>query len=92
MDRICAGLESAGVFVDDVCQGHQEEIDIPQQMVEFLSPMREAKLKLKPGKCFIDQQEVEFLGHMLSKDGLKMNARKVEKLVNCVPPKRIALI
>ena len=42
--------------------------------------LREAKLKLSPGKCNLFQLKVGYLDHMiiLSVDGISINLRKIE--------------
>ena len=42
--------------------------------------IKEAGLKLKPAKCHFARQEVEYLGHLLTPEGLKMNKRLVEAI------------
>lgn len=39
-----------------------------------------ANLKLKPSKCCFAQQEVAFLGHVLSSAGLKLDPKNIERV------------
>ena len=51
-----------------------------------LRRIRKANLKLKPSKCHLLQKKVEFLGHIVSKDGILPNPRNIQKLVDWPRP------
>lgn len=40
--------------------------------------LRKANLTLKPLKCSFAKAEVTYLGHIISKDGIKVNSSKIE--------------
>lgn len=68
------------IFVDDCLIWHftpHGSIDILDQV---LTRVREAGLRLNPAKCRFLKTEVNFLGHTISKEGLKPNSEKVEAL------------
>ena len=46
-------------------------------LVEILNRIREAGLKLSPNKCKLFQQEVVFLGHIVSETGVSTDPEKV---------------
>ena len=47
------------------------------------------RLKLKPGKCYLFQPEVTFLGHVISHKGVTPNPDNTVKLVNWPPPSNV---
>lgn len=49
--------------------------------------LQEAGLKLKPSKCQLCLEEVEFLGHIVSADGVRTDPKKTEKVANWPIPK-----
>ena len=49
----------------------------------------EVSLKLKPSKCKFLQKELEYLGHVVSRDGLKTNPRLVEVVREIPTPKSV---
>jgi hypothetical protein len=51
--------------------------------------MRDAGLKLKPQKCQLLQEEVTFLGHVVSKDGVKPNPDNIAKIALWPEPKDV---
>ena len=46
----------------------------------MIKGIKESGLKLKPAKCHFACQEVEYLGHLVTPEGLKMNKRLVEAI------------
>ena len=43
-----------------------------------LDPLKEANLKLNPKKCLLFQKEVEFLGHIVSVNGMRTTGPKIK--------------
>ncbi len=58
-------------------------------MGRVLQRLREAGLKLKPAKCHFLQKRVEFLGHVVSEDGISPDPRKVEAVQNFPRPENL---
>lgn len=44
--------------------------------------LKEAELKSKPSKCQFLKPMVMYLGHIISREGIRLNAEKVECVVN----------
>ena len=51
-----------------------------QQIKKVLDIVRLGNLRLKLSKCFFPQAEVPFLGHIVSRTGLRMNPDKVKNM------------
>lgn len=56
-------------------------------MQEVFDRFRTAGLKPQPSKCHFAQQKCVFLGHEISRDGIKPPSNKVELIVNYYSPK-----
>jgi len=71
------GPDFVSVYLDDVLvfsktlEGHLEHL---RTVIERLAA---AGLKLKPSKCHFIRQEVEYLGHIITPNGLKPNPQRV---------------
>ena len=52
---------------------------------EVFGRLRQANLKLKPTKCSLFQRKVEFLGHVVSKDGITMQEEKISAIRDWPP-------
>ena len=92
MEQVVAGLPL------HVCLVYLEDIHAPGRtfkeelanLREVFERLKEAKLKLSPKKCTLFQQEVTYLGHVVSEAGVAMNPEKV-KVVQIWPiPKTIS--
>ncbi len=74
------------VYLDDIivhAKSFDEELS---RLSEVFNRMREAKLKLNPKKCLRFQDEVNYLGHKISKDGIATDPTKVEAVKNWPVP------
>lgn len=74
------------VYLDDILifsTSLQEHID---SMGKIFDRLKEYNLKIQPDKCSFLQKDTEYLGHILTKDGIKPNPQKVEKIKNIKIP------
>ena len=58
------------VYLDDILIYSDNLVDHKQHVKEVLTRLRKYKLYASPSKCFFHQREVEFLGFILSPEGL----------------------
>ena len=72
---------SVVVFVDDILIYSKTESEHKRHVQEVLDILRENRLYAKLSKCQLFQSSVTFLGHVLSENGLSMEADKL-KAVN----------
>ena len=90
MERVLSGLqwEIAVLYIDDiVVHGRSFEEHI-ERLRAVLKRLQAANLTLKTKKCCFLQQEVEFLGHIVSGTGISPNPQKVAAVANwCTPSK-----
>ncbi|XP_064620321.1 uncharacterized protein LOC135483366 [Lineus longissimus] len=79
-------LAMKGLVPEGVCALYLDDIitfsvDFESHIVKLrkvFTRIRDAGFKLKPSKCHLLQLEVNFLGHTVSKDGVKPNAQKLK--------------
>lgn len=70
------------VYLDDVLifsksfDKHLEDIEV------IFGKIRESGVKLSPKKCFFFKNEVKYLGHIISSEGLKTDPDKIKALEN----------
>ena len=74
------------VYLDDICiysktfEEHLKHLDI------VFTRLRQHNLKLKPTKCHMFQKEVQYLGHVLSADGISTSQDKVKAIIDWPVP------
>ena len=71
-------LEGVIACIDDFLIHAKTLENLLQLVKEVMRPLREANLKLQPEKCFFLQTEVTYLVHIISKDGVRPNPKKLE--------------
>ncbi|MBW0580367.1 hypothetical protein O181_120082 [Austropuccinia psidii MF-1] len=54
-----------------------------------LSRLRANNLFAKAFKCLFHVSSVEYLGYVVSSEGLKMDQEKVQQILNCLPPRNL---
>ena len=83
------GKQFVLVYIDDVLvyswtlEEHLKHLQLIMQKIETVG------LKLKPSKCNFVREEVEYLGHILTPEGLKTNPRLVEAVSKYPQPRNV---
>ena len=89
-DRICRlfeEIESVRAFMDDLLvvthgdfEDHLNELDL------IMTKLHGAGLKCKIDKCFFAQPEMEYLGYIITKEGIKPNPKKIQAILDLQRP------
>ena len=66
------------IFIDDILIYSKSRAEHEQHLRIILQTLREHQLYAKLSKCNFWLQEVEFLGHTICKEGIKVDPKKVE--------------
>jgi hypothetical protein len=75
------------VFVDDFNVHNNNWEEHLQYLDAMFSKLREVHLKLNPNKCCFVAKSITFLGHVVSKDGTKLDLNKIEAVLHFPEPK-----
>mmetsp|Transcript_22184 Transcript_22184/g.69409 ORF Transcript_22184/g.69409 Transcript_22184/m.69409 type:complete len:2019 (+) Transcript_22184:3033-9089(+) len=73
-------------YIDDVMLAHDDKRRHLQALIEVLCRMASSGLSVKPQKCQILAEELDYLGHTSTKDGLKPSPKCVEALTKMPIP------
>ena len=74
------------MYIDDII-GHTPSLEEHLEVFENLLKMHaDAGIKLRGRKTKIFREEVEYLGHLVSKDGIKMQVAFIQKVVDWPTP------
>ena len=65
------------VFIDDILIYSNSEEEHKQHVELVLRKLREHTLYANAGKCKFNQRSIEFLGHVVSNDGIAMDLKKI---------------
>ena len=77
------------VFIDDVMIATETEKEHDEIIEEVLRKMEENDLFVKPKKCVWETKEVEFLGVIIGLDGVRMEKKKVQGVIDWLVPKSV---
>src|SRR4051794_11870790 len=89
MKRVCRPFldKLVIVFIDDILIYSRSEEDHRIYLKEVLDTLRREKLYAKFSKCEFWLKEVQFLGHLIGKDGVKVDPANVEPVKKWSNPK-----
>lgn len=73
-------LKEVLVFLDDLIVFSSTLEEHETRLIHVLERLREYGLKLSPDKCRFFQTSVRYLGHIVSREGVKTDPEKVESL------------
>jgi len=77
------------VFIDDVMIATETEKGHDEIIEEVLRKMEENDLFVKPEKCVWKTREVGFLGVIIGLDGVRMEKKKVQGVIDWPVPKSV---
>lgn len=92
MEQVLIGLPwtTCLVYLDYIivhAQSFQEELD---RLREIFSRLRNANLKLNPKKCLLFQEQVSYLGHRITRNGIQTDSSKTEAVGKWPVPRNVA--
>lgn len=94
MDQVLSGLQGNELFVylDDIVLYSSSLQEHETKFERLAARLRAANLKLQPDKCEFLRREVMYLGHIIGKDGVRPDPKKVEAVQNFPQPRNAKTI
>ena len=80
------GPTGAQAYLDDVIGGGETEEAALAMLKKTLQRVRDSGMLLKAKKCALFKRQVTYLGHLLTRDGVRPDPAKVEKVLNWPEP------
>ena len=80
-------LTYALIYLDDIIVFSDTEKEHVKCMAAVLECFQEHGLKLKPSKCHFFWKEINYLGHHISAEGMKLGMDNMEGIAEMAPPK-----
>jgi hypothetical protein len=77
------------VFFDDILIYRKSWEYHVQHVDKVLQLLKEQKLYAKPSKCFFGVKEVDYLGHIVSHEGVKVDPNKIKAMMDWLIPKTL---
>jgi hypothetical protein len=91
MSHVLKGMSSSEVlvYVDDIMVHGKTFQATLSSLREVLSRLRASGLKLKPKKCQLFKESVNYLGHVVSKEGVSCDPKKIEAIRDWAIPRSV---
>jgi hypothetical protein len=87
MSKLMESLEYVRAYVDDLlCISKLSLEDHLEKLEEVLRQLRNAGLKFSAAKLTFCALEIEYLGYILTRDGIKPQSNKVHAILAIKPP------
>jgi hypothetical protein len=83
LDRFCTAYLDDTLIYSDNFEEHQQHVRL------VLDAFAKAGLHLKPEKCEFHQQDVKYLGLIISTEGIKMDPKKIRAVQDWEPPSNL---
>ena len=80
------------VYLDDIVIYSESVVQHLARMQMVFAKIREAHLKLKPSKCQFLRRKVEYLGHVVSSEGISTSPRVVQAVLEYKTPQDVTAV
>ena len=77
------------MFIDDILVYSKDRENHDTHLLVVLKTLRKKQLYAKLSKCGFWLNEVSFLGHIVSKEGIRVDPKKIEVVVEWKPPRNV---
>ena len=77
------------IYFDDVIIFSKTPEEHVERLRAVLHKLRAAGLKLKPSKCKFLKDCISYLGHIVSKDGVETDPKKIQVIIDWAVPKTV---
>ena len=91
MEYVLTGLQFSAclIYLDDVISFGRTFEEAAERLDLVFTALKKAGLKLKPSKCSFFQKQVEYLGFIVSEQGISTNPKKTEKVKTWPVPRTL---
>lgn len=90
MEKILLGTKGIVNFIDDILVTGSNDIEHLNNLKEVMKRFRENGIRLNKSKCLFFQKEINYLGHIISKEGLKKDRSRLDAIFKMPHPKDVS--
>ena len=89
MESLLAGIPGVSVYIDDLLVSGSTEEEHLLTLEAVLDRLSNAGIKLKLSKCFFLLPSVEYLGHVISAEGIRPSKEKTRAISHAPAPQNV---
>jgi hypothetical protein len=90
IDKILAGIENVFCYIDDILIASNTPEQHYKTLEKVLARLQEYNVKLNRAKCKFLMEEVQYLGHRLTGEGVKPVQSKVDAIMKAPEPQDVS--
>ncbi|XP_062530453.1 uncharacterized protein K02A2.6-like [Bombyx mori] len=90
MDTVLAGLDGTLCLLDDVLITGRNDSEHLERLHQVLQRLQDAGFVLQKSKCQFFQDEINYLGSTINKEGLRKSPDKVEAILKASAPTNVS--
>ena len=92
MVSVLAGLvgHACEVFIDDIAVYGEDFAQFMENLRLVLTRLRERRLRVKGSKCSLGQKSIEYLGHIVSGEGVQLSDTRRQGIADVKEPKSVS--
>ncbi|XP_063360657.1 uncharacterized protein K02A2.6-like [Cydia amplana] len=87
--EIFQNINGCEVFVDDLVVYGKDQAEHDERLLKVLQMAKENGVKFNSTKCVFGKSEIEYLGHLLTKDGIKPDPTKIDSIIKMEKPQNV---
>lgn len=89
MEETLRDLENVEVIMDDILIHGVDSADHDEKLNKALAKIKSSGLKLNRNKCLFSQSKLQFMGHIVGKDGVDPDPDKIQAILDLKPPTNV---
>ena len=86
MHELFDDIEGVEIVMDDILVHGRSDSEHDARLEQVLQRCREKNLKLNPKKLKLKTKQVDYIGHVLTENGLQPDPKKIKAVVNFPAP------
>ena len=89
METLLQGIDGVSVYIDDILVTGSTLEEHLRNLEEVLRRLDEAGLRVNLAKCFFLRESIEYLGHVIDRDGIHPTEEKVRAIKDPPQPQNV---
>ena len=89
MENCLKNISKTVVRIDDILISGESNREHLQNLEKVLKVLDELGVTANKSKCVFFADEVDYMGHIISKNGIRANIKKIDAIVNAPHPTNI---
>ncbi|XP_052896596.1 uncharacterized protein K02A2.6-like [Anopheles moucheti] len=90
IDAMLAGLKGTSGYMDDVIVGGKTEREHDENLLNLFRRIQEYGFTIRAEKCALKMQQIEYLGFIVDRRGLRPNPAKIDAILKLPAPTNVS--